>query len=198
MPDGDGIDLIRRLREQPGLARTPIVVMSAKPAPAHGDPRWSRLEVVDWLVKPVDIDRLAQILDRAIAGDGHARPNILHVDDDHDVLDAVAAALGASANVVSVDSIADARCALAAHHFDLAVLDIAVGTDPGLDLLPDLRGPAGDTIPVIVFSAHGAEMAHDPQAQANPGKSRASLDHLVATVHERLKLSPSHAPMEVV
>jgi signal transduction histidine kinase/DNA-binding response OmpR family regulator len=192
MPDRDGIDLIRRLREQPGLEQIPIVVMSADAGPAHDDQRWSRLDVLDWLVKPVDIERLAQILDRAIARDGHARPNILHVDDDHDVLDMVAEALGPAANVVSSDSIDDARRALAANDFDLAVLDIALGPDSGLDLLPDLRRPSGAEIPVIVFSAHGVDLKHGPQVQASFGKSPVALDQLVASVHDRQMLAPAH------
>jgi PAS domain S-box-containing protein len=205
-PDSGGIDLIRRLRKQPGLYRTPIVVLSAHAGPSHDDPRASHLNVLDWLAKPVDIDHLAQILDRAIVRNTHARPNILHVDDDHDALSVVAEALGAIAQVVSVDSVDDARRALAAHHFDLAVLDVMVGAVSGLDLLPDLRTSKGSAIPVIVFSAHGADMKadmkadmeHDPQVQANLGKSQASLDRLVAIVQDRLMLGPSHTSTEVV
>ncbi len=120
------------------------------------------------------------------------------MDDDPYVRDVVTRALGTSASVMSVDSIEAARRALAAEHFDLAVLDIELGPVSGLDLLPDLRGSEGRAIPVIIFSAHGADLATDPQIQASLSKSRAALDSLVATVHDRLMPPSSHAPKEIV
>ena len=50
-------------------------------------------------------------------------------------------ALSPTADVISADTIASARAALAAHRFDLAVIDIALAAGSGLDLLPDLRPP---------------------------------------------------------
>jgi CheY-like chemotaxis protein len=100
--------------------------------------------------------------------------------------------------VMSVDSIEAARRALATQHFDLAVLDIELGPVSGLDLLPELRGNEGRALPVIIFSAQGANLATDPQVQANLSKSRAALDRLVATVHNRLTPSVSPAPKETL
>ena len=83
------------------------------------------------------------------------RPLILHVDDDPDVL-RVVQTLGSTADLVSVNSIEGARRVIKAKHFDLAVLDIALGSDSGLDLLPELRDSDDNAIPVIIFSAQGA------------------------------------------
>ena len=122
---------------------------------------------------------------------------VLHVDDDHDVQHVVARALGGCAKVISVDSIDEARRALLAHHFALAVLDIAVGHTSGLDLLPDLRNSTGRAIPVIIFSAHGADRPQQPQVQASLDKPQAALDSLIATVHDRLAPRPGRAAKEV-
>ncbi len=65
----------------------------------------------------------------------------------------VAQALGSTAEVVSVESIDEARHVLDTHHFDLAVLDVGLAEGFGLDLLPDLCGADGRPIPVVVFSA---------------------------------------------
>ena len=137
-----------------------------------------------------------QILDQAVADDANGRPHILHVDDDPAVLEVVARALAATADVVSVDSIADARRALADHHFDLAVLDIELGPVSGLDLSSELRGEAGRAIPVIIFFGHGANLAGDPQVHARFSKSQAALDGLVTTVRDRLTRH-SLAPQEI-
>jgi PAS domain S-box-containing protein len=122
---------------------------------------------------------------------------ILHVDDDHDVLAAVTDALRTTAVVVSVDSIESARRALAADQIDLAVLDIALGTESGLDLLPDLRDSRGNIIPVIIFSVHGAALACDESIQAALDKSNGGLQNLVVTVRDRLAHLPAPTCKEV-
>jgi PAS domain S-box-containing protein len=186
LSDGGGIGLILRLREQPQCRNTPVIVIAADPVRARNDVRLSRLNVLDWLIKPVDFERLVPILKSATASRPRERPLVLHVDDDHDVLALVTHALRTTADVVSADSIESARRALATDRIDLAVLDILLGTDSGMDLLPDLRDSLGNAIPVVVFSAHGAAVPCDQQIEAAFSKSSSSLDSLVATVRDRL------------
>jgi PAS domain S-box-containing protein len=195
--DGDGTGLLLRLREQPKYHNTPFVVVGADPGPVGADLKSFALNAADWLAKPVDFDRLVHVLDRAVARHASERPQILHVDDDRDVLAVVAQALSAAGNVVSAASIDEAHLALADHHFDLAVLDMSLGEASGLDLLPELRDRAGDAIPVIIFSAHEANSACDAQVQVALNKSHASLDSLLSTVRDRLALRPSRAFQEV-
>jgi PAS domain S-box-containing protein len=126
LPDSDGISLIKQLRAQPRYHNTPIVVVSADPKRGRNDQRSSTLNVLDWLEKPVDTERLVRVLDRPIVRDCFVRPRILHLDDDRDVLRLVAQALASSADVVSVESIDEARHVLSSQEFDLAVLDVAL------------------------------------------------------------------------
>jgi DNA-binding NtrC family response regulator len=109
--------------------------------------------------------------------DGRAR--ILHVDDDRDVLHVVAETLRRDAEVVSASSISAARRALAAGHFDLAVLDLSLADGFGLDLLAELFGPDGKPIPVVVFSAQDANPLIAARVAAVLTKSRTSIDKLV-------------------
>ncbi len=132
LPDSDGISLIKNLRAQPQYHNTPIVVVSADPARGRDDKRSSTLNVLDWLAKPVDTERLLRVLNRPIVRDSFVRPRILHVDDDRDVLRMVALALGSTAEVVSAESIDEARHLLEANHFDLAVLDVTLAEGFGL------------------------------------------------------------------
>ncbi len=83
LPDGDGVSLIVRLREQPQYRDTPIIVVSADPNYGRDDLRSSKLNVLDWLNKPVDIDRLMRVLAKPLVRDANKRPRILHVDDDN-------------------------------------------------------------------------------------------------------------------
>ena len=185
LPDGDGINLIVRLRELPQYRDTSIIVISADPNRGREDLRSSKLNVLDWLNKPVDFDRLMRLLLKPVVR-ANRRPRILHVDED----DIVARALNDIADVVTVNSIEAAQRALKASDFDLAVLDVALANGASLDLLPELRDSKGNVIPVVVFSAQGASLMDVADEQAALAKSHASIDSLVATVRDRLASRP--------
>ncbi len=191
LPDAGGMRFVCQLREQPEIYKTPLLIVTAEGGGAANRQEFTSLNVLDWMAKPVDPYRLAQALDCAVARGANGRPCILHVDDDHDVLDLVALALQATARVVSADSLEEARVALLAHDVDLVVLDITLGPVSGLELLPELKKREGTPIPVIVFSAHVADLAADPQMQPRLNKSQSSLDELVDAVRDRLTLRPS-------
>ena len=194
LPDGDGVSLIVRLREMPQYHDTPIVVVSGDTSRGRDDSRSSKLNVLDWLNKPVDFDRLVRLLAKPIVQKANRRPQILHVDEDN----AVARALSDIGDVVTVNSLEEALLALKASDFDLAVLDVALVKGAGPELLPELRDSSGDLIPVVVFSADGAHLAADAQAQAALAKSHTSIDSLVATVRDRLASRPANVSKEVV
>jgi CheY-like chemotaxis protein len=147
--------------------------------------------VLRWISKPIEFEPLIHALKAALALPARQRPRILHVDDDSDVLALVAHELRVVADVVSADSVESARRTLAADRIDLAVLDIALGEESGLDLLPDLRGRFGGVIPVIIFSTHGAGLPCNEQVHVALSKMNSSLESLGAVVRERLAILPA-------
>jgi DNA-binding response OmpR family regulator len=178
----------------PQYRDTPIIVVSADTSRGRDDLRSPKLNVLDWLNKPVDFERLVRLLPKRAARDANKRPRILHVDEDN----AVARALGEIGDVVTVNSIEEARRAVRADDFDLAVLDVAFAKGAGPDLLPELRDSKGNVIPVVVFSACGADLADDPQRKAALARSHTSIDSLVATVRDRLASRSANISREVV
>ncbi len=74
LPDGDGIGLIQKLRDRPGYHDTPIVVVSGNSARGRGDTRASTLDVLDWLDKPVNIERLLRVLNLPKTRNGKPAP----------------------------------------------------------------------------------------------------------------------------
>ncbi len=196
LPEGDGISLIKQLRAQPQIYNTLLVVLSADLNPTHDKEQPSTLlNILDWLDTPIDVARLVRVLDRPIVRNGNTRPRILHVDSDPELLRVVANALGAKAEVMSVDSIDKARRALAANRFDVAVLDVALASGSGFELLHELRDSEGDAIPLVVFSPQDANPVSAVQVRAALMNSRTSIDKLVATLRKRL-LGSSSPPNE--
>jgi signal transduction histidine kinase len=192
--DGDGVSLIVRLRALPQYHDTSIIVVSGDPSCGRDDLRSSKLNILDWLNKPVDFDRLVRLLAKPVAQDANRRPRILHVDED----DNVARALSEIGDVVTVNSIEAAQRALMAGDFDLAVLDVALAKGAGPDLLPELRDSKGNVIPVVVFSPKGANLAADAKVQAAVAELHTSIDSLVATVRDRLASRKNGVLREVV
>jgi len=187
-PQGDGIGLIRRLRAQPQIYNTLIVVLSANLSAERDEKQPSTLlNILDWLDTPIDIARLVRVIDRPIVRDGHARPSVLHVGSDPELLRVVAEALDAKAEVLSVDSIDEARRALAAKRFDVAVLDVALAAGSGFDLVHELKDSDGDAIPLVVFSPRDANPLFAAQVHSALIKSRTSIDGLIATLRKRLR-----------
>jgi DNA-binding NtrC family response regulator len=152
------------------------------------------LNVLDWLNKPIDFDRLMRVLTQPLRRDADRRPRILHVDQDQ----VVARALSEIADVVTVNSIEEAQRVLKASDFDLAVLDVELAKAASPDLKPELRDSKGNAIPVVIFSAKGANSVRDAQEEAALAKLHLSIDGLVAAVRDRLASRPTSVSREVV
>ena len=188
LPATDCIRLIKDLRASPSTRDLPLIVMSA----GGGDERIEGrpIVVIDWLDKPLDLDRLRAAVVACLNGGHSHRPLVLHVDDDPDLLQVTASALSGAAEIVSAENLQAARAALARQRPDLVILDLGLADGSGPDLLPELTDNMGRTIPVIIYS--GQEMNSYLVGRVDEVliKSRTSLELLTKTVH-RLITDPS-------
>ncbi len=115
------------------------------------------------------------------------RPLILHVEDDPDILKVVGASLAPCSEIISVQTLSEARIVLRDRPVDVVILDLMLEHGSGLDLLPDLRTRAGEALPTIIFTAQDADPALSLRVDAVLTKSQASLKDLAIMV-ERLSL----------
>lgn len=120
---------------------------------------------------------------------GDRLPRILHLDDDHDVLDVVAETLRAYAEIVSTSSIDEARRLLADTTIDLAVIDLSLGSDGALDLLSELRTLTGKSLPIVVLSGRDVDPDVAAGVDAVLVKSRESLEQLVDILRRTASLN---------
>jgi DNA-binding NtrC family response regulator len=125
------------------------------------------------------------------------RPRILHVDDDRNTLAAVAHELNAIADVVSADGVERARRVLATDRIDLVIVDIRLGSESGLDLLPELRDGSGNIIPVILFSNSNPKLSGGDTVEFAFSEMTSSLKCLSSVVRERLGLVSALPEKEV-
>lgn len=180
LPDADGIGLIRALRAQPATRDLPVVVVSGDVA--RGRARGYSLEVLDWLEKPFEQERLRAAVAAILARLDARRPRILLVEDDPDIQRLTASALSDTAEVTPVGSLAEARAELKQRRPDLVILDLGLPDGSGIELLADLHGADGSPVPVVIYSARDTDAALYDGVEAVLVKSKTSLATLARTV----------------
>ena len=153
LPDQDGISLIQDVRGVEKTHDLPIVVVSAKTSEVSDQVKGNAIGIIDWLEKPIDQIDLMESIRRAIRFGRADVPSILHVEDDADVRQVVAAVVGDRARIVPAASFREAEECLNREDFDVVVLDLTLPDGAGEDLLPLLHQDGNGSVPVIVFSA---------------------------------------------
>lgn len=186
LPDGDGVELLRELRRGEAGPPMPILVVSGDPG-RRDEPEVRAVEGVDWLQKPIELDRMTELVRAAVARSGGAGPLILHVDDDRDIRELVAESLAPLGEVVSAESLAQARAVLAERRPSVLVLDLELRDGPGVDLLEETDAP------VVVFSAQDVGGEIDGRAARVLVKSRTPLSGLAEAVREVLQAADGEA-----
>lgn len=176
LPDGDGLQLIRELRDSPRTQLLPVVVISA--ACDEGKLRLNGgFQAIDWLDKPIDSLLLSDALRRALKGFA-GRPRVLHIEDDTDLCKVISHLGKELADFIPASSLAEARLYLAKMHFDLILLDLGLPDGNGLELLEELhlRHPG---LPVVVLSAQELSIEQLVLVEAAMAKSRTDAQHFV-------------------
>ncbi|MXP42078.1 PAS domain S-box protein [Altererythrobacter soli] len=185
---GDVAQIVRYVRRSTCNETTPILAFGED---AEGQLVTDPALVVDWLHKPLEVDTIGQRIDQTIQGDNGARPVILHVDDDPDILRVVAAAMSDKAQVVSAKSLAQARSAIDQERFDAVILDLTLSDGRGPELLAHLREKQG-SVPIVVFSAEDADGANAGQFEDFLTKAKTPLRRLVDVVERHTKRQGAH------
>ena len=151
------------------------------------------LAVSDWLEKPINENQLILSMSRAVAGLSGGKPRILHVEDDPDVQSIVSAIVQDAAVFEFSATLNDARARLRERHFDLVLLDLALGQESGWNLFEDI-----DTLdprpPVIVFSASDVDLQEGKEVEAVLVKSNTSNVELLNTIRRSLGISEDPDP----
>ncbi len=197
LPGKDGISLFKDLRAHPHTRDLPIIVISALPEQKIEEMEHASLGVVDWMEKPIDQDRLADGLRRAVGGMSEGSRRILHVEDDLDVIHIVAAVVGDMATVESVMTMAEAKRMIEEKRFDLVILDLMLPDGNGEDLLPLLENGDRPPTPVIVFSAKEDERDFANYINTFLVKSRTSNETLHETIRSAITKQRGKATKEI-
>lgn len=181
LPDMNGSQVIEHLREQPALARLPIVVVAANPDAVRQSMQGD-LSHIDWLAKPIDQSGLLSTLVRMTSPAGAHQPRVLHVEDDAEMHQAVRSMTGDRFDFELATTLREARARVSLERFDVVILDLTLPNESGWDLLPDIRSRQPDARVVVLSES---ELSPDQTRQVDvvlrksqvlPGQLMSAID----------------------
>ncbi|MBO6633891.1 ATP-binding protein [Parvibaculum sp.] len=164
-----GLWLLQDLRSS-DRQRPPVIVISGYVNETRLTLNGSAVGIVDWLDKPVDVVRLRSAVEKVRSLRHTEMPSILHIEDDEDVLQVMAIALGSEVEVAFARTFSEAREQLFDRTFDVVILDLDLPDGWGADLLAFIPS----TTAVIVFSASEIEGVLAEKVEAALTKTRMS------------------------
>ncbi|MBV8613276.1 MAG: response regulator, partial [Acetobacteraceae bacterium] len=185
MPHVDGWSVLHAIRSDPDLADTPVVMVSVVNEQGLG----YALGATDYLVKPIEWDRLKAIMDRYRA---EGSVDVLVVDDDPDARGRLRAMLERDGwSVTEASDGGEALERVAACHPALILLDLLMPIMNGCDFLAALRArPAWRDIPVVVLTAKDVTASERAQLERQADevliKGTISLSELARDLREVL------------
>jgi len=185
LPEDGGLAFAREIRDGDQGFAGPVVIVSSDAA--FDGAGIAPLEMVDWIEKPGEVDRLTQALRKALLRTDTRRPVVLHLDDDRDLLDVVAKALAPEVEMLRATDLASARAILQQVSPDAVILDIQLAQGSGLELMPFLVDADGLAIPTIVYSAQDISSDLIPHVDAVLVKARGSIPDLKATIRRLVR-----------
>jgi len=180
-----GAGLIRELRSDPATAELPIVVVSGRIEQGKAEISGG-FSVADWLGKTIEQRRLLDALHNAIRRLGTYRAKILHVEDDPDLRQVVAALSKDIADCDSAATVAEAADKIATQKYDLVILDLGLPDQSGWHVLEYMR-QCRPQPPVLLFS--GREVTAEDSARVASAlvKSQTSNAELLETIRALLR-----------
>ena len=186
LPDQDGISLLKDIRKEESLKDLAVVVVSAKANQSKEKSIDMALEVVDWINKPIDQEKLIASLDKVIDINKKRDARILHVEDDPDIASIVKVLLSDLGQIDLATNIAQARNMLEKQHYNLILLDMMLPDGSAEELLPYIKEHYASS-EIILFSAMEVEQKLKAQVSKALVKSRTSNTLLIDTIKKILK-----------
>jgi len=179
LPDEDGLSLLQSMREDPKTRDLPVVIVSAKADEGKIELNGGAVGVMDWLSKPIDQNRLVNIIQQVAAP--NALPRVLHVEDDEDIHKIVGLMLQGTCELVWTMTVEASRQVLMEEHVDLVLLDIELPDGSGLELLDTIEHHVNPPR-VVIFSANEVPSEYVSRVNAILTKSGTGNDELLKNI----------------
>jgi CheY-like chemotaxis protein/anti-sigma regulatory factor (Ser/Thr protein kinase) len=187
MPGMDGWTVLSRLKENPGTAEIPVIIVSMVDDRKVG----YSLGAVDFINKPIDRERLITVLASHCPG-ADAPPRALIVEDEENARDTLRRVLQREAwEVTEAVNGADGLEHLARERPDVILLDLMMPVMDGFEFLRRMRAnDAWSSIPVVVVTAKTLDEADRRALDGRVEQLIQKGDHLDVVLTSLARLLP--------
>lgn len=180
LPDQDGITFLNTLRKNEKFKDFPVIIVSVKTQNNKKDLQGDAFQVIDWISKPIDTERLLSVLQKILINYDQ-KAHLLHIEDDNDIYQIIKTVLEDKVETIQAKNLEIARKYLKQHCCDLILLDIQLPDGSGFDFLLELNMLAPN-VPVIIFSAQQIPKEIAQKVNATMIKAKTSNEILEQTI----------------
>lgn len=181
LPDQNGLSFLEEIQQNELLKDIPVIIVSSNAKTEESRNSNKTLEVVDWINKPIDQDKLVDSLNRVIEINQSRKQRILHVEDDQDIAKLVQILLDDSVDIDLAENKSLALKKLENNVYDLILLDMMLPDGSAEEILPYIKNNFAST-PIVLFSAQEVDQNLKNKVSKALVKSRTSNTLLVETI----------------
>jgi len=153
LPDKNGLELVKEMKGLELVKDLPIIVVSA--TKKESSDLGFENNIVYWLEKSFDIVAFGKAIEAILKQKNKNKVEILHVEDDDDLLNLIEVTLSDIANVTAINNLSEARNILEKTKFDIIILDYVFPEGTSDKLLPAIKSGINKDAKLIMFSAYG-------------------------------------------
>ncbi|MDR3609470.1 MAG: response regulator [Ignavibacteriaceae bacterium] len=197
LPDANGFELLKQIREHKNSKNTPVIVCSVEAEQQKA----FLMGAVEYFVKPIKYKFLVEVLTSyRLKKDS----NILVVDDDVPTLSLIKEAIiQAGYNAIAESHSAKVYSMIEDMHLDLAIIDLDMPELNGYDLIKQIKSdPKFSKLPIIIYT--GKENYKDDLKKIDGlftellQKSSSNIEDLSDTINQMINRYDEPTPPEVV
>lgn len=152
LPDENGIEIAKKINTIESAKDLPIIVISATRKEDY--PLDFDNNVLYWLEKSFDMNSFSKTIEKIMLEQNKNKIEILHVENDKDLLSLIEITLSDIANVSQTTTLQEAREYIKEKAFDIIILDYVFPEGTSDKLIPDIKSGINKNAKIIMFSAY--------------------------------------------